>query len=73
MKVDDSQKNSSRCLCPTCPTYNGCMNKDGLKMFCARGKTACQIERQGCLCGECPVASDYQLTDLYFCEIGPAK
>jgi hypothetical protein len=43
------------------------------KLYCARGKSKCKINRKGCLCGECPVASDYQLTSLYFCDIGKAK
>jgi len=72
MKVDDTKENATRCLCPNCPTHeNECMKEE--KLYCSRGKSKCKINRKGCLCGECPVASDYQLTDLYFCESGKAK
>ena len=72
MKVDDSKENEARCICPNCPSHaNECMKEE--KLYCGRGKSECKINRQGCLCGECPVASDYQLTDLYFCDIGKAK
>ncbi len=72
MKVDDKKENEIRCICLNCPTHqNACMNVE--KLFCARGKSKCQINRKGCLCGECPVGSDYQLTDLYFCDIGAAE
>ena len=73
MKVDDNDENAKRCLCPNCPTYDGCMKGAKEMLYCGRGKSSCKIERAGCLCGECPVASDYQLTDLYFCDKGKAE
>lgn len=74
MKVDDSKENEARCICPNCPTHDECMQRTHAEtLYCARGKSKCEINKKGCLCGECPVAADYQLTDLYFCETGQAK
>jgi len=39
-------------------------------LFCARGKAKCEFEKKGCICGECPVASDYRLSGIYYCESG---
>lgn len=72
MKVPDTKENAVNCICPNCPTHNACMKSPMTLLYCARGKTRCSFERQGCLCGECPVASDYRLRDLYFCDIGAA-
>jgi len=68
MKVDDNKDNFSACLCDGCPTYNDCMKEKKTKLFCAKGKVECEIKRQGCICGECPVASQYRLNELYYCN-----
>lgn len=73
MKVDNSQENYNLCICGTCPTHNECMTQKKEKLYCARGKTNCQLEQNGCLCGECPVASKYQLKKLYYCKSGAEK
>lgn len=73
MRPEDSQQNTSRCLCPTCPTYNDCMRGNGERLFCGRGKTGCNPHANGCLCGECPVWDDYGLADYYFCREGAAS
>lgn len=73
MEVLNNSENAERCICPNCPTYNDCMKEKEQKLFCARGETECSPEKQGCICGECPVASEYRLSDLYFCKIGKAK
>lgn len=72
MKVPDTEGNMARCICMNCPTYNQCM-KDGMQgLFCARGKTDCEVTQQGCICGECPVSTDYRLAGSYFCMTGAA-
>jgi hypothetical protein len=30
------------------------------------------IEKKGCICGECPVASEYKISGFYFCDKGEA-
>jgi hypothetical protein len=68
MKVPNTKENNNDCLCPNCPTYNECMMDKKINLFCSTGKSECKIDRQGCLCGECPVASRYGLNKLYFCD-----
>lgn len=68
MKVLDNAENAGKCICTGCPTYNSCMEKGGQVLYCARGKSECDIDSSGCICGECPVGSEYALSDLYYCE-----
>jgi len=42
-------------------------------LFCARGKTDCELTKNGCICGACPLASEYRLDKMYYCEIGAAE
>ncbi len=71
--VPDIDKNASRCLCPGCPTHNECMKSNEERIFCSRGKTECNPEKKGCLCGTCPVEKEYGLYDFYYCVEGYAK
>ncbi|MGV8083701.1 MAG: DUF2769 domain-containing protein [Coriobacteriia bacterium] len=73
MKVDDTDKNADRCLCPGCPTYNACMKEAEQRLYCSRGKTGCAVEPRGCICGECPVWVQYRLFAHYFCMNGAAE
>lgn len=73
MKVPDTKENAGMCICPNCPTHNSCMKEKNENLFCSRGKSECKVVRQGCICGECPVASRYRLNELYFCDNGQAK
>lgn len=70
MKVPNTKENMDLCFCPGCPTHNDCMKEKKEKLFCGTDKTECELKKQGCLCGECPVASKYQLSKLYYCESG---
>lgn len=72
MRVEDTESNAGRCLCPGCPTYDDCMRDAGERLYCSRGKTACTPPPRGCICGECPVWAQYQLGTLYFCMDGAA-
>lgn len=73
MKVPDTRENLMKCICGNCPTHNQCM-KDGMEgLFCARGKSSCEFEKMGCICGECPLYGEYQLSDMYYCDIGSAS
>lgn len=73
MKVPNTKENTDKCICPNCPTHNACMKEKAEKLFCATGKSKCELTKQGCICGECPVASQYRLNDLYFCNSGKAE
>jgi hypothetical protein len=70
MKVPDTEDNLKKCICMSCPSYNDCMNKGMEGLFCARGKTDCDLKRQGCICPKCPVSREYQLFGGYYCAIG---
>jgi hypothetical protein len=71
--VPDIDKNANRCRCPGCPTHNECMKSNEERLFCSRGKTGCNPEKRGCLCGTCPVEMEYELYDFYYCAKGAAK
>jgi Protein of unknown function (DUF2769) len=86
-KVPDTPENMARCLCGGCPTYPGegratgfgrvpmlgCPTDPGEGgFFCAKGKSAKEITRKGCLCGDCQNFKDFDLTDGYFCANGQA-
>jgi aldose sugar dehydrogenase len=70
VKVPDTKENLDRCLCKGCPSYNTCMKVGMQRLFCSRGKTPCEFERQGCFCGRCPVSRELELHNFYFCNIG---
>ena len=73
MKVPDTKEDWAKCICMNCPTENECMKTRMQGLFCARGETNCDLERQGCICGECPISSEYQLTGGYYCDVGAAE
>lgn len=72
-KVPDTPENLKKCICGTCPSHNQCMKDKMHGMFCARGKTDCELTKSGCLCGSCPLASSYKLDRMYYCAIGAAQ
>ena len=71
-KIADSEENLKKCICTGCPSYTECMKGKTQALFCAKGKTDCELTRNGCLCGACPVASENRLDKMYYCEIGAA-
>ena len=71
--VPYTKENFNKCLCPGCPTRNECMRNRDERLFCSGGKSECDLKRKGCLCGECPVESEYGLTSFYYCDEGAAK
>jgi hypothetical protein len=75
VKVENSKENSDKCLCPKCPTWksNDCPAQMRERLYCAKGKTACDLADKGCLCGMCPVFEQYKLRIGYFCFNGEAK
>ncbi len=66
-KVRKNLKNFIKCLCIKCPSSNVCMKIRVQKVFCATGKSSCEIEKKGCICPKCQVAKDYQLKEVYYC------
>ena len=73
MKVPDTKENLMKCICGKCPTHNACMKERMQGLFCARGKSDCELTRAGCICGECPISTEYRLSGTYYCELGAAE
>lgn len=73
MRPEVTDANKSKCLCPTCPTYNSCMRDNGEGMFCGNGNTECDPKQQGCMCADCAVFAQYNLSGGYFCVEGAAS
>lgn len=66
--IENNGENAAKCLCAGCYSHNQCMKERALNLFCARGKCDCEINRHGCLCGQCPVAVKNDLHGTYFCD-----
>lgn len=71
--VENTKENSSKCICKSCPSKNQCMNGDDGFLYCAKGKTKCEVAQKGCICGACPIHAKYKLTEYYFCQNGKAQ
>lgn len=57
---------TSKCLCPTCPTY---VKSDDPIGFCFPmvGTSKTIKWEKDCLCETCPVYSEYDLTHTFYC------
>lgn len=72
-KVANTKENFAKCACGNCPSYNDCMNKGKEKLYCAIGKSKCKFDKNGCICGSCPVHAENKLDSGYYCASGIAK
>ena len=72
-KVPDTQENMVKCICGGCPSYDQCMKDKMEGLFCAKGKSTCEVNRQGCVCMACPLTPEFGLDKMYYCEIGAAE
>jgi hypothetical protein len=74
-KVPSTKKNENKCFCTKCLTYlqADCPKEKTEILYCAKGKTACDLKEKGCICGACPVHEEYKLDGMYFCFRGVAK
>ena len=66
--VPNTDENAKQCHCPDCPTYNDCMTTRDEHLFCSRGDTKCNLDEEGCICGECPVWEEYGIKSFYYCR-----
>ncbi|MCL4473914.1 MAG: DUF2769 domain-containing protein [Actinobacteria bacterium] len=69
MEVPNTPENAAKCICSTCPTY--IQGDSGF--FCALGKSERNPTQKGCLCGDCALWGEYDLSDGYFCTEGKAS
>ncbi|AKB18542.1 MULTISPECIES: DUF2769 domain-containing protein [unclassified Methanosarcina] len=51
------------CVCKNCLSYSG-----GTGMFCARGKSEVEGNKEGCLCETCELFKKFRLEGDYFCQ-----
>jgi len=64
--VANTEENRKKCLCPKCPSYpHDCPEE---LLYCAVGKSKCEISAKGCLCPGCPVYYENDLKELYYCD-----
>ncbi len=68
--IPDTKEMLQRCICGGCPSYNACMQEKQEGLYCARAKSGCEFERNGCICGICPLASEFDLDKLFYCATG---
>lgn len=65
-EIKNSDENRKKCACPYCPSYPH--NCSGDVLYCATGKSSCDIKAEGCICNTCPIYYEYELNGLYFCD-----
>ncbi len=65
-KIKDSPENRKKCGCPYCPSYPHDCSGDVL--YCATGKSRCEIHANDCICNTCPIYYEYELDGIYYCN-----
>jgi hypothetical protein len=66
----NSKQAVEKCICQGCPTWKICKEKIA---FCFNGKSKCIKEKNGCLCGGCPVHKEMDFNKYYYCFSGKDK
>ncbi|KQC05902.1 MAG: hypothetical protein APR55_05400 [Methanolinea sp. SDB] len=61
------------CICAGCPSYSSCMKEKDELLYCATGKSTCQVEMKGCICPTCPVTKVMGLSNAIYCVKGSEK
>lgn len=65
-KIKDSKENRNKCACPYCPSFpHDC---SGEILYCATGKSSCDINAEVCICNTCSIYYEYELNGLYYCD-----
>jgi len=71
-KKYDSEKGA--CICPSCPSYNACAEKNGESLFCILGMSFhCIRDDLGCICPGCSLYIEYGMTRKDYCMKGSEK
>jgi hypothetical protein len=73
-KVENTQENRAKCPCAKCPSYNDCAKGKDELLYCAGevGKSKCEYKMNGCICGQCLVHKECNLTAGAYCIHGSA-
>jgi hypothetical protein len=72
-KIPDTAENNTKCICGGCPSYTDCMQDKNELLYCSRGKTECEVTKNGCMCEDCPLFAEFGLKELYYCISGAAE
>lgn len=64
------EEKGKMCVCPSCPSYNECTKGKEELLYCAKGKSSCEIEEKGCTCPGCPITEQMGLKNTFFCTKG---
>ncbi|MFA5802456.1 MAG: DUF2769 domain-containing protein [Thermoleophilia bacterium] len=76
-EVHVSLHNIRNCICKDCPSFPGLWKElthaESPGLFCAHGKSRIDIDQKGCVCGDCEVYTEHELTGAYFCVNGKAQ
>ena len=70
--IDKKQMIIDLCICKKCPSWIECNELGG---FCSPliGKSKCILNKNGCICGGCPVYEKMNLSHMYYCIRGSEK
>ena len=69
-KIPDIPESLIKCICGGCPSFDTCMQDKVEGLYCARGKSVCEITKKGCICRACPLAAENNLEEEYYCLLG---
>ncbi|MHB0915213.1 MAG: DUF2769 domain-containing protein [Thermoleophilia bacterium] len=76
-EVHVSLHNIRNCICGNCPSFPGKLKElahaEMPGLFCAHGKSRLKIDQRGCICGDCDVQIEHELTGDYYCVRGKAE
>lgn len=72
LAVEKNESNMKKCTCPECPSYNDCAKEkmEGLYCSAAVGRSSCEFQMNGCICGGCSVHTENSLSAGYYCLNG---
>jgi hypothetical protein len=65
-----------QCICRACPLFSDCSRAKNEILFCiiGRGKDCTyDASLDGCLCPQCPLTEEYDLSKAYYCALGSEK
>ncbi|BDZ70971.1 glutamate synthase-related protein [Methanobacterium petrolearium] len=72
--IKNTPENRAKCHCSFCPSYpHDCPDE---LLYCSTGASECEVPVNGCICNTCPLYYEYQLEDIYYCnidEVGESK
>lgn len=76
-EVNINLHNIRNCICGKCPSFPGKLKElahaDMPGLFCSHGKSKLEIDENGCICADCDVQIEHELSGEYYCARGQAE